>query len=285
MADPVRLDEFIRGATRLPVMPKATVRLIEALDNGETPAQEIALIVEAEPALAARLLKLANSSFYGMRGRIATIPKAVVILGAKTIRSLALTVWTHTLRAQLRSVEEQQLMSPLLMHGLAAATAARGLVERVDRGLAEDAFTAGLLHDIGRVALVAQLGLDYQVEIVDPAWHAAMTLHEREQALLGFDHRLLGATLLATWQLPAFLAGVARCHHDGAIAAADEPVTAAVALADDYATRLGFNLLPAFPRTAPAGLAAFFGLDDPNVEAAFLEQCVGQVRALSEVLE
>lgn len=284
MYDEARLEEFIRGAARLPVLPKVTLRLLKALDTPQVSAQEIAGIIEAEPSMSARLLKLANSSFYSQRGRISQISRAVTVLGSKTIRSFALAVWTHTLQAQARNSDELRLMAPLLAHGLATAVAARTLAERVDPDQGEDCFMAGLLHDIGRVALVAQLGAEYQTGIVDPAQGGGMLLHEREAEILGFDHRVLGAALLASWALPPFLAHAIEKHHDLGIVPEQDFHVAAVTLADSLATRLGFNIALDTPRPAQPELAAFFGLADDNTLAGFLELCLARFKVLSAVL-
>ena len=286
MHDESRLNEFIQGASNLPVLPKVTIRLLNALDAPETSAREIAGIIEAEPILSARLLKLANSSYYGQRGNISKVNSAVAVLGSKTIRSLALTIWTHTLKLQARKPEEMALMAPLLAHGLVAGIAARMLAERVNQTLSEEAFMAGLLHDIGRVALVAQLGKDYQTLVLDPAVSEGVPLHEKETEILGFDHRALGAALMKSWSLPAFLARVVELHHD--------PVTvpggatffvSAVSLADSFATQLGFNLALGGRPLIQDHVAAYFGLNDEQAIAEFLEICMRWFRMMSEVLD
>ena len=284
MHEAARLKEFIRGASRLPVLPKVTIRLLNTLDSPDVSAKEIAEIIEAEPSLTARLLKLANSSFYGQRGRISHIRSAVTVLGSKTIRSFALAVWTHTLQTQARNADELRLLAPLLAHGLAAAVAARMLADRVDPGRGEDSFMAGLLHDIGRVALVAQMGREYQVTIADPAQRDGMSLHEMEAQVLGFDHRVLGSALMATWELPPFLLHAVERHHDIRIVPEQDFHAAAVALADSLATRMGFNIALDAPRLVPPGLAACFGLGDDVAIAEFLELCLARFKILSAVL-
>lgn len=279
------IDNFIQGASRLPVMPKATVRLLELLEFPDCTTQEIAEVIETEPALAVRLLKLANSPFYGQRGRIASVAKAVIVLGAKTIRSLAMAVWTHTLKAQMRNADEMRLMLPLLQHGLATGVAAQMLVEKTNRSLAEDAFMAGLLHDIGRVALVAQLGTRYQGYILDPAVRDQVSLHEMEATVLGFDHRALGARLMTAWGLPGFLAAVAERHHDTGLVPDKQNIVAAVALADNCAALLGFNLAMEILRPPRDEIAAFYGLADELVMIEFLECCADRVRMLNDALD
>ena len=285
MAMPTAIESFIQGAARLPVMPKATVRLLELLEFPDCTTQELAEVIETEPALAVRLLKLANSPFYGQRGRIASVARAVVVLGAKTIRSLAMAVWTHTLKAQMRNADEMLLMLPLLQHGLATGVAAQMLVEKTSRTLAEDAFMAGLLHDIGRVALVADLGTRYRDAILEPALQDLMSLHEQEAIVLGFDHRVLGAKLMAAWGLPGFLAEVAERHHDTDLVPDKQNIVAAVALADACATRLGFNLATELFRSPQEGIAAFYGLTDEGVMDEFLEHCAERVKAFNDALD
>jgi HD-like signal output (HDOD) protein len=285
MTDAARLKEFIQGSSRLPVLPKVTIRLLNALDSPDSSSKDIAEIIEGEPSLTAKLLKLANSSFYGQRGQISKIHNAVVVLGSKTIRSLALTVWTHTLRSQARNAEEMTMMVPLLAHGLAAGVAARLLAERANKNLAEDAFMAGLLHDIGRVALVAQMGCDYQTQILDPARHEFLPLHEKEAALLGFDHRDLGAALMASWALPPFLAEAVEKHHDKAIVPENQLIVAAVALADSVATDLGFNLALDIPRPGQEEIADFFGLPDQEATIGFQEMCMSRFQTISAAMD
>ncbi len=285
MERPPQLEEFIRGASRLPVLPEATIRLLNAVDAPDTSANDAAEIIEADPALAARIMKLANSPFYGQRGRIASIRGAVVVLGFKTIRSLALAVWTHTLRGQTGSEEELQRNTPIFAHGLTVGVASGLLAERVDRSLAEDAFLAGLLHDIGRVALFAQLGKEYRTGILEPAEREGFLAHEREREVLGFDHRELGAALMSSWCLPPFLVDVAEQHHDREILPRDRFFVAAVALADALSTRMRANVALGSPRPMREDLEPFFGLPDPPARSGFLELCAARVAELSEALE
>lgn len=285
MVVPASIEAFVQGAARLPVMPKATVRLLELLESPECTARALAEVIETEPALAVRILKLANSPFYGQRGRIASVSRATIVLGAKTVRSLAMAVWTCTLKAQMRNADEMRLMMPLLQHGLATGVAAQMLAEKTSRALAEDAFMAGLLHDIGRVALVAELGTRYRDDILVPAVEASMPLHDREAAVLGFDHRALGARLMSSWGLPGFLADVAERHHDTCLAPAAGNIVAAVALADACAALLDCNLAPELPRPLQEEIAAFYGLDDELILAEFLDVCADRVRQFNDALD
>lgn len=280
-----RIQAFIRGATRLPVLPEATIRLLNAVEDADRSANDVAAIIEGDPSLAVRILKLANSSFYGQRGRISSVRGAVVVLGFKTIRSLALAVWTHTLKGLAGDEDELRLMAPLFAHGLTAGVAAGLLAERMEPGLAEDAFMAGLLHDIGRVALSAQLGAKYRTGILEIAEREGFLAHEREREVLGFDHRDLGAALMDSWSLPHFLADVAERHHDAAIDPRDRFFVAAVALADALTTRIGANIALGTPRPLREDLEAWFGLAEARARAELLELAMVRVHTLQAALE
>jgi HD-like signal output (HDOD) protein len=158
------------------------------------------------------------------------------------------------------------------------------LIEHQRPILAEDAFMAGLLHDIGRVALVSQIGVDYMPQFIEPALDTDTPLHVREQEVLGFDHRGLGAVMMKEWTLPGFLGDVANGHHD-VVVPADNPILAAVSLADALATRLRFNLAPALPRPEPTPLIDYFGLADGAEMDAFLEAVKARFQSMTEVLD
>lgn len=280
-----KVKEFVRSASRLPVLPEITLRLLNMVESTDSSANDIAEVVEADPALSVRMLKLANSSFYGQRGHISSIRSSVVVLGSKTIRSLALAIWTHNLRTRARDAEELRLMAPVHGHGLAAGVAAALLAERVNRSLGEDAFMAGLLHDIGRVALFSQLGREYQTGILDIAERDGFLVHEREIEVLGFDHRDLGFALMTSWGLPPLLADVAGKHHDPEIVPRDQFFVAAVALADALTLRLKANVALGTPRSQRQELAAFFQLQSEADTAQFLDQCIHRISSLNEALD
>ena len=277
-------EEFIRTATELPVFPGLVTRLIAATNDASISATEISEIVEADQSMSARLLKLANSTFYGRRGRVATVRHAVVVLGNKTIRSLAVTIWTHAIRGRTRGARDAGLSGMLFQHGLACAVCSELLVARFDSSLEEDAFMAGLLHDIGRLAFVCNMGTAYAQRILNPAADEIAPITELERTVMGFDHAQLGGVLLRSWGLPEILCHTAEEHHVLAIDPTSNPLLGAVALGNHLATQMELNVALTAPRPFRSDLETAFGIVEPADRTAFCDFCKGRVSSLLEAL-
>lgn len=217
----------------LPPLPLVVHELMSVMRDAECSGEEINRILSSDQALASKILRLVNSSFYGLPGRVSTIPRAVVILGHAALRNLAtgLTV-AGGLGNQLPPSRRQQFWK----HSLAAAAGAEVIARRIKLPDPEEAFIAGLLHDIGHLILMIAL----------PAEHAAV--HERgllgdieaERAVMGLDHCRAGRQLMQHWKLPQSLLECVRLHHaPDACLNGESPLLAVVALADRLSRVLG----------------------------------------------
>lgn len=267
---PNALESFISGATHIPALPSTITRLMLELNNPNTTTQQICQTIEADTTLSAKVLKLANSVFYQRLEKAATIHQAVVRLGQKTLRSLALTVWTQSVRDASRTDDENALIARQLAHGTATAVISRLLILRRNPAIADDAYIAGLLHDIGRLALLCQMGETYATTVCQRAARDHRDILILEQEILGFDHAMLGARLMASWHIPPICIESASRHHDSEIDAKADPVLSAVATADFLATSLGLNVEPDAPRQNRDALFQECLQDAPQ---AFIEQC------------
>jgi HD-like signal output (HDOD) protein len=283
MGDRARLERFVKGAAQLPVLPALLSRLIQAVNDPDSTADGLARIIGNDPSLSGRLLKMANSVFYSRSGQVASVRQAIVILGTKTMQSLVVTIWTYALRHQAPGPEAAAL-GLTIKHCLAAAVAARLLMRRHAAPLEEEAFLAGLMHDLGRIGLLRDLGAAYLRDVVDAAAAHGVALREREESVLGFDHAELGAELMRAWHLPEFLPHTAARHHHAELSAADDSLTAAVALADAIVVGLGVSVGNDAVRVPRDGLLREFGLAGADAATAFAEECERQLDALIEAL-
>lgn len=180
----------------LPSLPRVYGDLTEALESPSCGASEIAAVVCRDPALAAKILQLVNSSFFGLPRQVTSVPEAVAYLGVATVRSLVLSTEAMSLfrpAARAAGLDTDVLAE----RAVATATEAARMAEPDHRS---DAFTAGLLSDVGVLLLASK----------------APELLRKDEADLGFTHGGLGAYLLGLWGLPPKVVEAVAFHHDPA---------------------------------------------------------------------
>lgn len=223
----------------LPPLPEATRRLLTVMRDEEASAQDVAKVLSSDQALAGKVLKLANSSFYGVANEVTTISRAVVIMGFTGIRNMALGFGTTS---ALREFESGLELDTFWAHAMANAAAVQVLAPHMGRRIdPEEAFLAGLMHDIGAYVLAAAVPDEYRRVLAS----GEGSLEDRERAATGFTHSQVGQGLLQFWELPQPFADAARYHHDIEQATSGEqPLTTLVALADILACVHGGSFEP-----------------------------------------
>jgi len=215
---------------KLPTPRGLVLQLREALQDPDVSIAQVADLVEQEPAMAARILQLVNSAFFARVRRVSSVRDAVGFLGLHILQGLTLQIGVFDqVGDSLKglSIEEAQ------QHGLQVGTVARRVA---GRGLAEDAFTAGLLHDLGKVLLAMRFGAAYG-EAVDEARGRKVPVGTVEAERFGVTHTEAGAYLLGVWGLPDRVVEGVAWHHDPCrFARTEVDVIAAVHIADAVVT-------------------------------------------------
>jgi HD-like signal output (HDOD) protein len=187
----------------LGVVASAVLRIA---DGDEFSARELAHAISADPALTAKMLRLANSAYYGYPRRIGTVHDAVVLLGFRAVRSAVLASCVIEAVGSSASLDYRQFWRFSVTVGVLAEIAAQ-----VERGRSEEAFTAGVMHNIGRLALDQHLP-EMFAEAKRVAARRRISLHDAERELLGFTDAELGGALTLHWSLPQELADAVRHH-------------------------------------------------------------------------
>lgn len=193
---------------RLSTMPLIAIQMMQLMNSSEAPAEAMAKVVAKDPAVSARVLKIANSSFYSMSRQVTSLSTAIVILGERTLKSL---VMAASLRGMYESYGkiEQMLWEDSMVCALGSQYLARKL------GLAdpEEAFMAGLFRHIGLTVLKNQesSAADF---IVKALTSASQTMAEEEKVMFGATHAEIGAAVLEHWKLSETLSEVALHHSD-----------------------------------------------------------------------
>ncbi|MBI3014535.1 MAG: GGDEF domain-containing protein [Candidatus Tectomicrobia bacterium] len=205
------IEERILQTQTLPVLPAEVKDLISISLEETTSAREIASMIMKSPALSARMLKIVNSPFYGFPRRITTVSQAVVILGLPATRNIALSLSVLDLFRGRKSLRKH--MPAFLEHSLGAALAAQEMSKQLAYPLAEEAFMAGLLHDLGVLALMECIP-DLYAGILAQVGSSAETLASIEEHTLGLTHARAGGLLCQAWGLPEALQTAISQHHD-----------------------------------------------------------------------
>ncbi len=199
------LRRLVERIQSLPTLPGSITRITKLLDNPETTANEVGKEIEADQVLAAKVLKLVNSGFYGFSQPISTIPHAMVLLGFGVVKTLVLS--TTVLDMMSRS------MTGLWQHSLACARTSGIIARYINMDDPEETSVIGLLHDLGKVVLEEHLSEEF-AEITRIIDEDNVLFYEAEERVLGVTHAHVGSWLLDKWLLPAKLVEPIMYHHN-----------------------------------------------------------------------
>lgn len=208
---PEELRRRLDGIRNLPTLPDVYAKVQAIIQDPNSSARDVGAVVAEDPALTARLLKMVNSAFYGMRQEVSTIDHAVVVLGTRELEHVILAttvlkVFPH------REGEARFNLQAFWRHALGTAIAAREVSRRMQMGKPEELFTMGLLHDIGKIVLDLYFQDEYAA-VLDAIAQRDQPIGVIEEELLGFDHAAVGSILAAKWELPPRLVDVIQHHH------------------------------------------------------------------------
>jgi putative nucleotidyltransferase with HDIG domain len=212
------LERFYRelmAVEKLPSAPEVAQQMLVAVNREDVDARQLTGLIARDQALTAKLLRLANSAFFAVRSKVTTVQQAVTLLGFGRVRDLVLglSVWTAL---DARSPAGRRWRTTLWAHSATVAAASKILAERagLDGGAA---FTAGLLHDVGKLVLGLRLGDSYW-GMLDEARERGDTSAAVEREAFQCHHGIVAGWLLQLWQLPALLVDAVAHHHDPLVA-------------------------------------------------------------------
>lgn len=203
------LKTVISRLRSLPSLPALYDELTAALRSEDSSLAQIAKIISKDVGMAAKILQLANSAFLGTSGRVSSLSQALTLIGNETVRTLALSV--HVFSQFDGNPKVAANLPALWDHSVAVSTLAQRIAssESCPKSMLEECFTAGLLHDLGKVVLLAELPQDYlKICMTSPREGTGL-----ERDLLGCTHAEVGAYLMSIWGLPFPLVHAVAYHH------------------------------------------------------------------------
>jgi putative nucleotidyltransferase with HDIG domain len=220
--------------------PAIVSQIMAELSKKDTAVEKIVQLIETDAVLTARILHAANSSYYGIRWTIVNINHAIMLLGFEEVSRLVLM---YQMKENVVSLNPNQrtYLQNLWKHSVAVAATVRLLAQYCNVRNSGEEFTAGLLHDIGKI-VIAQYFPDTLTVTQQMINDLAMNDVEAELQILAIDHAEIGAQLAERWKLPAMFVEVIRCHHN--LGTTDESLTLAalVRFADLLCERWGFGI-------------------------------------------
>jgi len=262
-----RLEQFVNRTGDLPSVPAIAATVIALVEDPNASAEDLRQVIERDPALAARILKVANSSLFGFSRRIDTLRHAISLLGFRTVKNLVLGASIKETFKRF-GLTERLLWEHSTRAGIVSARVAEHPAVDVDR---EEAFTVGLLHDLGKIAL-NNAAPDAYSQVVARVYNEGVSFVQAEREAFGFDHAELGALVAEKWKLPPRLETAIRLHHSPdaleTLPLEDRRLTSLAAVATAICTRLGVGRRAPVPDLDPRSLAAWsaLGLGEDDLE-------------------
>ena len=261
------LESMIMSASDLPTIPVVATKVMQLIESESASAEELARVVASDPAVAARVLKISNSSFYGCQRQIQTLSHAIMVLGFSTLKSLVVA-------ASVKQVYKPYGLTEKMLweHSFGAGLAARVIANNTRLVNEEEAFLGGLFHDIGKIILNSLDNQQFQV-VVQKCYNEGMSFLEAEELVFSYNHAEVGGLVIKKWNFPAILMHAVLKHHSFDFAEDEDTyqvrLTCVVGLANLFCHKLGIGVREPddellLHETVPARL---LNLDEARIEA------------------
>jgi HD-like signal output (HDOD) protein len=212
---PPHLYKAMGRLTEISSLPEITTKIIEVVEDPRATAHTMHEIVKNDPALASKILKVVNSAFYGLPSQIASLDRAIVMLGLSAVKNIALAASLAKL-LKPGNLSDQFEARDLWRHCISVGVCGRMLTKAAHGHANDEAFVAGLVHDMG-LLVEFQLFPDQLAQVVGKCQDTDLVFCDVETELIGANHQQFGAALSAKWKFPPTLRCVISHHHNPAI--------------------------------------------------------------------
>ncbi len=194
-------------ASDLPTIPVVATKVMRLIESENATAEELAKVVASDPAVAARVLKISNSSYYGCQRQIQTLSHAIVVLGFATLKSLIVA-------ASVKQVYQPYGLTEKLLweHSFGAGLAARMIAKETRMASEEEAFLGGLFHDIGKIIMNSMNSRQFQ-DVMQRCYNDGLSFEIAEQQVYSYTHSEVGGLVIKKWNFPDMLMSAVLNHH------------------------------------------------------------------------
>jgi len=232
-------DDILKRLSDLPSMPTIVQEMFNVMNMPNCSGKDVARVLEKDQALTVKILRMANSPFYGLSHRVDTVDRACTILGLNTLKDIALSVsMMNVFKSKSRAGTFD--MVGMWKHGLGCAVAAKAVFElRYKSGDNVNVFVGGILHDIGKVILDIYMPDEYKK--IYELYGKDMSLVDAEMYIIGITHALIGRLLAKKWNFTKGMEEMIAFHHTPALAKVAQEQVAAVHIGNEIAKALSLG--------------------------------------------
>lgn len=207
------VDKALASVGELATLPEVTIRIIEIVEDPKSTARDLHTVIKNDPALSVKVLKVVNSAFYGLPGQVASVDRAIILLGLSAVKNISIAASIARLFKGKR-VSEQFSAADLWQHSVAVAVAARAIAKYSPHPvMTDEVFVSGLIHDIGTL-VERQVFSDEFTQVVNECSGSELNFLECERRIIGADHQAFGVGLTTKWKFPRHLRAAVGFHHN-----------------------------------------------------------------------
>lgn len=262
------VDKALSSIGDIATLPEVTIRIIEIVEDPKSTARDLHEVIKQDPALSVKVLKVVNSAFYGLPGQVASVDRAIILLGLSAVKNLAIAASIARLFKGSR-ISEHFTASDLWRHSVAVAVAARDIADASPHPVMRDEiFVAGMIHDIG-LMIERQAHPDRFAEVINRYMAGEGDFMECERQVIGADHQAFGVGITTKWKFPRHLRAAVGFHHNPeALSVELRNLATLIQLADVIACnqQIGFYLTAQGGQVLPE-MAALLGVSPDQLEA------------------
>ncbi|MDQ7838994.1 MAG: HDOD domain-containing protein [Thermodesulfobacteriota bacterium] len=230
--------------TSLPTLPTVVANILTLVQKNSSSARDVAAYISQDQAISSAVLKIANSAYYNLSGKVEAIDRAVVVLGFETVKNLALgTSVFSNLKSDEESVFDRE---GFWIHAIGVGTAANMISKEILKSNDPSFFVSGLFHDLGKIIFDRYLN-DMYIPVVSQAKEEGKPLYNLENEVFGLNHADVGSMLLTRWKIPSLIINRLKYHHNLESCPAEYAIETAVIVTANYLCHLknmGLSLVP-----------------------------------------
>ncbi len=277
----MNVESILEQVGTLPPLPSTSVRLMNVIADPKATLEEIVEVIKYDQALTVRVLKLCNSSYFGLSRQVTSLNEAMIRLG--TVKILQMVMSIHTGAILSKEQEGYDLSQGMLWrHSVAVALGSAAFAKRLGLPNTSLSFTAGLLHDIGKVVLSKYVADEF-TEIIRRVMEENKAFSTAEREVLGYDHTQIGAMIAEQWQLPEAIVHCIRYHHNPEGFNPPDALVDTVYLSNCVCLLMGIGLgTDGLSYVADSAVAERHGMGEQDLEKIGL-QIVSELHNLPEI--